>query len=178
MKTSILTILLFLSALTLSAQHLGDGIWNSEDDFRNSEQEILENIQWLEENPFATEANDTKAISQYVLDWLTETPYVSVTLDQVFTDKFARNKKYKYGDKLLITYLFGKSAYVIQNPEDNGETNASVQGVISMIKVYEELIKADLKAYNRALEHYRDLYKNGILEEYVREQLEAIGIDS
>ena len=178
MKSSLVTILLLYASVSVLGQNLGETDWRTEEDFRNSEQEILDNIIWLEENPFATDANDTKAITQYVLYWLTETPYVSVTLDQVFTDKLFRNKKYKYGDKLLITYLFGKSAYIIQNPEDTSERNASLHGVLSMIKVYEELLKSDLKAFNRTLEHYRDINSNGILDDYVREQLEAIGIDS
>ena len=74
------------------AQFLGETGWTTEEEFRSVEERIVENILWLEENPFATDANDTKAISQYVLDWLTETPYISVTLDQIFTDKISNNK--------------------------------------------------------------------------------------
>jgi len=155
---------------------LGESGWVTEEEFRGVEEEILENILWLEENPFATESNDTKAISQYVLDWLTETPYISVTLDQVFTDGITSNKKYKYNDKLLITYLFGKSAYLIQNPQDKSEVNASTRGVIGMVKVYDELIKSDLKAYNRTMETYQDLYTKGNLEEYVQARLAELGI--
>ena len=172
----ILTISFIFLISGVSAQYLGESGWVTEDEFRGVEKEILENILWLEENPFATESNDTKAISQYVLDWLTETPYISVTLDQVFTDGIASNKKYKYNDKLLITYLFGKSAYVIQNPQDKSEVNASTRGVIGMVKVYEELIKSDLKAYNRAMETYQNLYANGNLEAYVQARLAELGI--
>lgn len=172
----ILTISSIFLISGVSAQNLGESGWVTEEEFRGVEEEILENILWLEENPFATESNDTKAISQYVLDWLTETPYISVTLDQVFTDGIASNKKYKYNDKLLITYLFGKSAYVIQNPQDKSEVNASTRGVIGMVKVYEELIKSDLKAYNRTMETYQNLYTEGNLEEYVQARLAELGI--
>ena len=174
----IITIVLLTFKTALFAQYLGHTDWSSEDDFRAVEDKIVENIIWLEENPFATDANDTKAISQYVLDWLTETPYLSVTLDQVFTERIDTNKKYKYEDKLLISYLFGKSVYVIQNPEDNSEINASTRGIVGMVKVYNELLKADLKAYNRTMEFYRDLYEQGILEDHVREKLQELGIGS
>ncbi|NNF23124.1 MAG: hypothetical protein HKN67_14385 [Saprospiraceae bacterium] len=173
---TIFTIFLLFTWVGGSAQFLGETGWDSEEEFRSVEDKIIENIIWLEENPFATESNDTKAITQYVLDWLTETPYVSVTLDEVFTDGVTNNKKYKYADKLVITYLFGKSVYVIQNPEDNSQVNASTRGVIGMVKVYEELIKSDLKAYSRTMETYQNLYQNGNLEEYVRIKLEELGI--
>jgi hypothetical protein len=172
----LLTTLLLCIAYSSIAQFLGETGWTTEEEFRSVEERIVENILWLEENPFATDANDTKAISQYVLDWLTETPYLSVTLDQIFTDKISNNKKYKYSDKLLITYLFGKSAYVIQKPQDENEVNACTRGVVGMVKVYNELIKSDLKAYNRSLEIYQDLYDQGILEKYVRDKFDELGI--
>lgn len=178
MSRVVVTILLLFFSLSGFSQHLGSTDWVTEEDFRVDEAIIVENILWLEENPFATESNDTKAISQYVLDWLTETPYVYVTLDEIFTERIINNKRYKYGDKFLVTYLFGKSAYIIQNPGDKSEVNASTRGVVGMVKVYDELLKVDLKAYNRTLELYRGLYEDGVLEDYVREQLESRGMGS
>ena len=175
---AIITISLIFLPFLGEAQFLGEKGWITEEDFRSVENQIIENIIWLEENPFATETNDTKAISEYVLDWLTETPYVSVTLDEIFTEKIVKNKKYKYWDKFLVTYLFGKSAYVIQNPDENSEVYASVRGVVGMLKVYNELMKVDLKAYNHTLELYRDYYNNGTLESYVRAELESRGMGS
>ena len=125
MRKVLLIILISLFALSVQAQFVGKTDWESEEDYRQVENTIVENILWLEENPFATESNDTKAITEYVLKWLEQTPYISVTLDDIFTDRVAKSRKYKYGDKFLITYLFGKSVYVIQNPEDDSEINAS-----------------------------------------------------
>jgi len=169
-------IVLFLITITCDAQYLGSTDWQSEEDFRADEKKIIDNVLWLEENPFATESNDTKAITEYVLEWLEQTPYISVTLDRIFTERITRSKKYKYGDKFLITYLFGKSLYVIQNPEDKSEINSAVRGVEGMIKVYIELLKADSKAFNRRLEFYKGLYERGGLEEYVRDEFEQRGI--
>lgn len=169
-------ILLFFISITCDAQSLGSTDWQSEEEFRSVEKTIIDNVLWLEENPFATESNDTKAITEYVLKWLERTPYISVTLDQIFTERITRSKKYKYGDKFLITYLFGKSLYVIQHPEDTSEINAAVRGVEGMIKVYNELLKADSKAFNRSLEYFKSLHERGGLEEYVSEQFEQRGI--
>ena len=172
----IFTILFCYIVIASYAQYLGPTDWENEEDFRLVEDKIIEDILWLEENPFATEINDTKAITEYVLEWLKYAPYISVTLDEVFTESITRNKKYKYGDKFLVTYLFGKSVYTLQNPDDGSEVNAAARGVEGMIKVYIELLRTDSKAFNRSLEYYRSLYERGGLTDYVREQFEKRGI--
>jgi len=179
MRKVLVSILLIYASATLSfAQSIGQTDWISEEDFRNDETIIVDNILWLEENPFATETNDTKAISEYVLQWLTETPYLSVYLDEVFTDGIVTKKKYKYGDKMVVTYLFGKSIYAIENQKDASEAEASTRGLEGMVKVYQELLKADLKAYNRRLDFYSDMFDKGNLNAYVKSQLEALGLGS
>jgi len=178
MRKISITVFLFIVGITISfGQSIGRTDWISEEDFREDESIIVDNILWLEENPFATEANDTKAISEYVLQWLTEAPHLSVRLDEVFTDGIVK-KKYKYGDKMLVTYLFGKSVYTIENQEESSEVNASVRGLVGMLKVYQELLKVDLKAYNKTLDFYSDMHDKGNLDDYVRNLLESRGFGS
>ena len=169
-----LIYLLFSGSLT--AQEIGETNWVVESDFRQDEQKIANNITWLEENPFATVSNDTKAITSYVLNWVTKTPYISVTNEEVFTSGIVKNKKYKYGEKFKITYLFGKSIYTIQNQDKPNEVDACIRGLTGMIKVYEELLKQDPKAINRDLNYYRDLFYSDRLKGYVEEKLKISGI--
>jgi len=175
MKSTGISILLLIFAGFTHAQHLGPMDWESEQDYRDAEQSVLINILWLEENPFATDENDTKTISNYILKWISETPYISVTLDQVFTAGIVNSKKYKYSDKFQVTYLFGKSLYVIENPDDPNEVEASVRGLAGMVKVYREILKIDSDAKNRNLELYKNLYESERLKEYVASQLKNVG---
>jgi len=175
MKSTGISILLIIFTGFAHAQYLGAMDWESEQDYRDAEQSVVINILWLEENPFATEANDTKAISNYILKWISETPYISVTLDQVFTAEIVNSKRYKYSDKFQVTYLFGKSLYVIEHQDDPDEVEASVRGLTGMVKIYKEILKVDSDAKNRNMELYKNLCESNRLKEYVASQLKNVG---
>ena len=169
-------LLLFVTtsifAFNLQAQQLTEKNWQTEEDFRLVEENIKQNIIWLEENPLATISNNTKAITEYVLNWLANSPYISVTYDEVFLESLT-NKKYKFGEKFRITYLFGKSYYVITHPNDSagGEVGASARGIEGMVKVYQELIKIDPSVKHRVLDKYSRLVRQERLESYTKDQL-------
>jgi|GEM_PF-3444038 len=172
MIRELLTILSFLCLpVMLSAQHIGNTDWKTEIDFRTDEHYVVENILWLEDNPLATPLNDTKALSEYVLQWLSNAPYVSVKLDEIFLAGIVNNRKYKYAEKFKVTYLFGKAIYAIQNKGETDEALASQRGVVAMVKVYRELKKNDPEAKNRVLEKYSKMYKGDRLEGYIRTEL-------
>ena len=157
------------------AQTIGRTDWATEKDFRDAEPMVIQNILWLEENPLANESNDTKAISEYVIEWLSESPYITVRFDEVFTSGIIYDRRYKYADKFRVTYLFGKSLHVMLNPSKADEGLACIRGVEGMIRVYEELLKFDSEAKRKELDNYLRLYKNGQLESYVRSQLNESG---
>ena len=175
-------LLLFITAsiltFNLQAQQLTEQNWQTEEDFRLVESNIKQNIVWLEGNPLATVSNDTKAITEYVLNWLANSPYISVTYDEVFLEGLT-NKKYKFADKFRVTYLFGKSYYVISHPDDSvgGEVGASVRGIKGVVSVYQELIKIDPSVKHRVLEKYSRLVKQERLENYTEAQLAKTRIE-
>ena len=175
-------LLLFIStsifAFNLQAQDITEQNWQTEKEFRLAEDNVKQNIIWLEENPLATMSNDTKAITEYVLNWLANAPYISVTYDEVFLEALT-NKKYKFRDKFRITYLFGKSYYVISHPEaaDGDEARASARGIEGMVKVYQELIKIDPSVKHRVLDKYSKLIRQEKLTHYVETQLAKPKVD-
>ena len=171
-KLFTIMILIFIPIVTANAQHVGSMNWSSEEDFKQDEKYIVEDILWLEENPLASLTNDTKAISSYVLNWLSNTPYISVTLDEIFLEGISNNKKYKYAEKFRVTYLFGKSLYEIQHQGNDDEVMASARGIEGMAKVYMELKKSDPSAKNRLLEKYAKMVKNNRIESYVRTEIQ------
>jgi hypothetical protein len=166
MKLIWTTFFVGCSTVVLS-QQIGPANWKTESDFRAEEQNVAANILWLEENPIATGQNDTKAITEYVLKWLTDTPYLSITLDAVFLENIVNQRKFKYGEKFRVTYLFGKAIYHIENQDQINEVEASTRGIIGMVKVYNELRKFDPSIRNRTLEKYTKMYSSGRLQSYV-----------
>ncbi len=170
-------LVLLIVCITVSyGQNIGDTNWKTEQDFRNSEKDVAGSIIWLEQNPFASESNDTKAITSYVLNWITNAPHVFVNNDNLFTLGIVNNKKYKYAEKFRVTYLFGKTIYAINHQEQPDEVEATIRGLEGMINVYEEIIIVDQGGIHHDLENYRQLHHSNRLEEYVRQQMKNSGI--
>ena len=177
-RNLLLFIPISIFTFNLQAQQLTPQNWQTEGDFRRAENNVKQNIIWLEENPLATASNDTKALTEYVLNWLANSPYISVTYDEVFLEGLT-NKKYKFGDKFRVTYLFGKSYYMITHPNDSvdGEVGASVRGIEGMVRVYHELIKIDLSVKHRVLDKFSRHVRQERLENYTESQLAKTKID-
>lgn len=171
MRATIFFLFLLSLGATVKAQQVGNTSWETVDDYKAEEANIVNNIIWLENNPIATEQNDTKALSEYIINWLSNTPYLSVILDGVFLESLMNNKKFKYFEKFKVTYLFGKSIYAIQHQDDPDEVKASVRGIEGMITVYKELKLVDPSLHNGVLEKYSRLSHKGKLENFVRNQL-------
>ncbi len=166
MRVYVIFISLIISSLNLFAQTTIDANWESESDFRKDEPKVIENIVWLEANPIASATNNTKDITAYVVNWLSNCPYVTVLYDEVFLEGLANNKKYKFSEKFRVTYLFGKSYYLLLNPGDPNEAKACARGIEGMVKVYRELKKVDPDAKHSMLEKYSRLEKKGKIEAY------------
>ena len=168
----VLFLALVLCSAVLQAQQLSEQNWSSEADFRKDEAIVLENIAWLENQPLATATNDTKALTEYVLNWLAGTPYISVTYDEIFLSNLTNSKKYKFGEKFRVTYLFGKSYYLIENQEGPIEAKACARGIEGMVTVYNELKKVDPSVRDSLLEKYSRLAKKDKLLTYTEAMLE------
>jgi len=167
----ILTIFLYsLLSVNLFAQTIGNTTWDTIEEFKAEEPVIVRNIIWLENNPIATEQNDTKALSENIISWLSNTPYISVILDGVFLENLMNNKRFKYAEKFKVTYLFGKSLYIIEHQDDLDEVKASVRGIEGMVTVYKELKQLDSSLTNSTLEKYQRLGTKGKLEKYVTDR--------
>lgn len=178
-RIGIFVLLILFAGITLQAQNTDDDHnWKSEDDFRNAEQAVLKKIVWLEENPIATASNDTKSLSEYVLNWLSNSPYMSVTFDEVFLEGLSNTKKYKFGEKFRVTYLFGKSYFILTHPDEDNEAAASSRGIEGMVKVYQELKKVDPSVKHRILEKYSRMVNSNKIETYAQTQLAKVKEES
>ncbi len=171
MRIIIFIAIISFGSISLFAQKVNKDSWDTLDDFKAEEPFIIKNIIWLEKNPIATEQNDTKALSENIINWLSNTTYISVILDGVFLESLMNNKRFKYAEKFKVTYLFGKSLYIIQNQNAHNEVKASTRGIIGMIRVYDELKLLDPSLSNSILEKYKRLNSKDKLEKFVADRL-------
>ena len=164
---------LFLLVLpfSINGQQLTEQNWSSENDYREVESIVVENILWLENHPLATTTNDTKALTEYVLNWLSGTPYISVNYDEIFLSNLTNSKKYKFGEKFRVTYLLGKSYYLINNQKGAQEAEACARGIEGMVVVYNELKKVDPSVRHSLLEKYSRLSKKDKTQAYTESML-------
>lgn len=172
LKPSLLVLTLIIIPGWLSAQQLTSQDWQTENDYREVEDIVLKNILWLESNPLSMANNDTKSLTTYVLNWLSGTPYVAVKYDEIFLSHLTDSKKYKFGEKFRITYLFGKAYYLVTNQSAPSEIESCVRGIEGMVTVYEELKKIDPEVRHARLEKYSRLAARGKLSTYVAIRLE------
>lgn len=176
MRTLFIVFFLITIYLPGVAQTVGNLSWETIDEFKAEEPNIVKNIVWLENNPIATEQNDTKALSEYIISWLSNTPYLKVVLDGVFLESLMNNKQFKYAEKFKVTYLFGKSLYIIEHQDNPDEISASTRGVEGMVTLYKELKLVDPSLRNSVLEKYTRLSQKGKLESYVRDKLSSSSV--
>lgn len=172
MPKPLLLFAMILISGSVCSQTLTDQDWSSEEDFRVVEPVVTENIIWLENHPLATPENDTKALTAYVLNWISEVPYLEIEYNELFISQLSNSKRYKFGEKFRVTYLFGKSYYLIENPGDDDEAKASARGIEGMVTVYGELLKTDPSVRNSLLEKYSRLVKKGRTVEYTQSMLD------
>jgi len=171
MRLLLIYLLFIVFSTSLYSQSVGNTFWNTIEEFKAEEPNIVKNIIWLENNPIATEQNDTKGLSENIISWLSNAPYLSVVLDGIFLEDLMNNKRFKYAEKFKVTYLFGKSLYIIEHQNDLDEVKASTRGIEGMIIVYQELKQVDSSLKNASLEKYSRMRQNGKLENYVRGRL-------
>lgn len=172
MPKPLLLLVFLLIAGSVTSQTLTDQDWSTEDDFRAIEPVVLENIIWLENHPLATSENDTRALTAYVLNWISKVPYLEVEYNELFISQLSNSKRYKFGEKFRVTYLLGKSYYLIDNQGDTDEAKASARGIEGMVAVYGELLKTDPSVKNSLLEKYSRLVKKDKTVEYTQSMLE------
>ena len=171
MQLLLISLIYIVFSTSVQAQVVRNTSWNSIEEFKAEEPNIVKNIIWLENNPTGTNQNDTKGLSENIISWLSNTPYLTVVLDGFFLENLMNNKRFKYAEKFKVTYLFGKSLYIIEHQDDWDEVQASLRGIEGMIMVYKELKKLDSSLKNSTLEKYSKMRNNGKLESYVKQRL-------
>lgn len=103
----------------------------SAEDYTNSETDILNGINWLENTPLNEQLDKRTMVNAFLMRWATGTPTVTLEMQSFQMDLTKKNPG------LLINFMGGWIKYAIENPTEKNNTQAAnIAGINSLIKVY------------------------------------------
>jgi hypothetical protein len=106
--------------------------FESENDFRRYEPNILECINYLKNAPVNDLSNNRKKINSFFMDWLTGVPYVHIKINSSVMELCKENSNF------LIIFMAGWTEYALLNPNDKNEANGFLAGIETIIDVYKK----------------------------------------
>lgn len=155
---SLLFFLLITSSLCLT-QNLLSELPTTNEEFIESEEQVLATINWLETTPFDEQEDKREKQKALLFAWLTNSPTVTLELN---ADVLTFTKK---NPDLIIIFMGGWTKYSLENNYSKDNVQGSLAGLKSVIKVYKNLsLKKD-----KEVEKLIELDNNGELENWVKE---------
>jgi hypothetical protein len=136
--------------------------FKSQDDYTHNEPDILRCIDFLENAPM--DHDGRKAANAFLLQWLTGTARVSVTVQPYVMGLVEENKD------LLAVYLGGWSRVVLQNASTKDMIDCHVAAVQSVLRAYRHCSGIE---QDDALDDLVALEKEGKLREWVVKQVNS-----
>ena len=135
--------------------------------YHNLSDNIEENsvIEFLENTPFDENSEKRKEAIKFLMKWMMGSPYVKIQLHSYVMEYAEKNNDF------IMTFLGGWTRYAIKHPKDVNEFTGNLEGLRSIIKVYnnDKGIKKDKK-----VEKLVKLDKDSKLEEWLRKKLDEI----
>jgi hypothetical protein len=108
----------------------------------------------------------TKEIRSWLIDWLTESPTVSVKVCVVMD--FLQGSSESDGALLMTQSLFGNAAFQIEHPGNQSDQLAQqLAGIESMLKAYSSLRRASPGKHYQQLDTLMALQKSGELKPHL-----------
>lgn len=155
---SLLFFLLITTSLCLT-QNLLSELPTTNEEFIESEEQVLATINWLETTPFDEQEDKREKQKALLFAWLTNSPTVTLELN---ADVLTFTKK---NPDLIIIFMGGWTKYSLENNYSKDNVQGSLAGLKSVIKVYKNLsLKKD-----KEVEKLIELDNNGELENWVKE---------
>lgn len=137
MKLQKISIILILTILFMQASFAqeytipNDVKLEAAQDYVNSETDILNCINWLENTPMNQDSEKRKMANAFLLRWATGTPTVTIEMQAFQLDLSKKNAD------LIMNFMGGWIKHAIENPSEKDNTQASnLAGIKSLIKVY------------------------------------------
>lgn len=165
MSKKLFALLTIIVSLTFSQNLFGQDLLSklpsTKEEFAASEKNVIATIDWLEKTPFNTEENKRKNQQALLFTWLSNSPTVTVELDENIVTFMKKNPD------LLITFMGGWTKYCLQNNYSKDKVQGSIEGIKSVIRVY----KSQTLKKDKEVEKYIALEEKGELENWVKSTL-------
>jgi hypothetical protein len=120
----------------------------------------------LEREPFMEDAQEAR---KWLTKWIIETPDYTLTLCVSILGPFRKND-HKYEQEIVLQQVYSGAAFIVQNPESEGDVGAAnLAGIKGALRVYESILKIKPEeARSKILDELIIKRENGTLSSYVR----------
>ena len=168
-------LLLLLSAALCANAQQGPNVpkdysLKKAEDYKTYEQNVIDCIKWMRANHPDYKPDERKAAGAFVLQWTTGAPDVSLQLGSKYFTDISKDSKFLYSSDLAIMFMFGKTLYLIEHPDDKDEANAEYAGVKDMITLYGVITKKNPDLKSKVMERYIKLEGSGKLMDDVKKE--------
>ncbi len=170
-----LILLLFVFSLLITASiHAQEAplpssyTLQSETDYRQYESNVLASIQWLQNTPRNTNLAKRKQVEDFLIKWIYGTPYLKVVIEPYVMKLSGKNAD------LLVSFIFGYTAFKLQNITKQDALVANVAGIEFLINDYNTNNYAFKK--DATIDHIIALQSTGKLTDWVNKQLNAVNL--
>lgn len=125
-------------------------------------QKLIRAARVIEQNPFDREAKDLRS---WAIAYLSSTDEVAFVLCGGDLTRPILDQKSKYGPEIFAQYTIAMAAFKLANPDKaNDEDAAQLAGFNSALKVYELLVKQNVKAKTAGLDNLIAKRDKGLLK--------------
>jgi len=163
MKHGVAVLTVFLSGFLIFEQAAGQSKFElpknielkTKEDYTKYEHAVVSAEQWMEETDLDQQTEKRQAINQFIVQWVSGSPTVTISLDESLAQLTEKNPD------LLALYLASYSKYIIEHKSDPSNFNAARAALTSISKVY----RKGIDVYrNKKLEGLKDSTQ---IEEYI-----------
>ena len=132
-------------------------------DYSTYEPYVATCVNWIENTPLDQDKDRHDDAYTFLVKWVNGAPNVHVVVEGKFV-----NLKQKKNYPLMALYMGEWSLYELKNGDKSNPTQAALQAIRAIIKVYK---KGNGLAKDRGLEKLMALDEKGQLEKYVTDNL-------
>lgn len=167
--------LAFALALLLPVQAqnfvLPDGEMKTAEDYSKHTDVVRKAMKWLIENPLNKAYPDQVKTNRFVLQWLTGSPQVRLTVRPEVLGNLAAERNFPYGPQMTLIYLSGMGLKALENAHAS-EKELQLAGAEALLQAYANL-KNEYKSTH--LKKLAKLKEKGRLETWIEEVVKDAG---
>ena len=164
MKTIIIGLILFAFSFSQSFDFSKNYQFKNAKDYDTYQREFLSALNYLEQNSFNNNDSKRKKVNAFVLKWITGTPTVSLKIESYMMNFSKKNSDF------IIIFLGNMAKYKIENPSDDSNINSQLEGIRSVLNVYNKQNGIKDDAF---IEKVIEIEKNGKLGTWLKTQLKS-----